>query len=147
MLDAPRAEDASARPGEKTRENYFADRRAVLRVDEVALVRRSTVPRAEAGSSLLMRLAVLLLAGQALADHAFGIRGWALASYLTPDAHDAALDMAWIVRFNQVDPAETADALARLVEEIDGSSSEPMRGAAALVLRILGDADSAARAD
>jgi hypothetical protein len=120
---------------------------ASLRPSEIARFRELTTEREARAVMQLDALAARLLAGRPLAAHARGIVAWGLVQAVAPDFPHAGEDLQWILRLNQADPSELRQTIERLLQEVDESSSERIRLATAIVLRMLGDDASTRRAD
>lgn len=101
----------------------------------------------EATAIPLDRLAVYLLAARKLAPHVNGLWGWCLVQVLAHDVNAASEELAWIVRLNHVDAGETARAAREIVDALIVEASAPVRSAAAILLRLLGDRESARLAE
>lgn len=118
-----------------------------LSATEMRLFQSLTVEGPDTPVLRLDHAAALLMAGRPLATHAGGLFGWALARSVARDIHSADEDLEWVVRTNPVDWNATAVAVRQLVEGVNDTSSEPIKYAAATVLRMLGDKDSSDDAD
>lgn len=91
--------------------------------------------------------AAILTAARAQEHLASGLVGWAFAQAIAGDNHDAERELAWVIRLNPIDHAETEAAVRRLIEPITSGASEPARRAAATALNLLGTRSAAALAD
>lgn len=111
---------------------------AALTSEEAVLFNRLCVEVEDLAALPLDRAAALLMAGRPQEQLAPSLVGWALARSVAGDAHDAAEDLAWVVRLNQVDYSQTEEAVRLLVEPILSGGSESVRRAAASALNMLG---------
>jgi hypothetical protein len=139
--------DAAQIKRQADREARIGRRLGSLSVEEMALLQKMTVEEPAAPAMLFDHAAALLMAGRPLAPYASGLFGWALAQAVAGDVRSDDEGLAWVVRLNPVDWAETAAAVHELVASINETSAESMRDAAATVLRLLGDKASSDRAD
>ena len=139
--------DAAQIKRQTDREAHIGERLGSLSVEEMALFRKMTVEEPAAPAMLFDRAAALLMAGRPLAPYASGLFGWALAQAVAGDVHSDDEGLAWVVRLNPVDWADTAAAVHKLVEDIHETSTDSMKHAAAKALRLLGDEASSDRAD
>lgn len=111
---------------------------------EHAFVNSRTVSlESQGGAVKLDRLAARVLASRPLAPHAEGLLAWAFAALLTADMSPAADDVAWVCRLNERDPADTKAAVSALVRNLGEPPSDAGRQARAILLRVLGDLESA----
>lgn len=140
------AGDEAQEKRQNDRETRIDSQLAALSDAEKAIFRKLTFETPERPGLLLDYSAVVLLAGQALAPFAEGLFGWALARSVAGDARDAAEPLGWVVCLNPVDWEETSEAVDKVLANINEASSEPMKRAGAHLLRLMGDADSTARA-
>jgi hypothetical protein len=134
--------------------NQQAERKAridielrALSIPEAERFRRLTVDTGAVETMQLDHLAARLIAGRSLRPFAEGLYGWALTQAVAWRPKNAFDALAWVVRINLVDWAETRKAVEALVADTDENSSSPMKVAAATVLRLLGDKCSSDRAD
>lgn len=126
----------------------FAEQRAALSPAEWDLVRRHSHEVPAPAALDLVRLAARLLVGQPLARFAPAFFGWALVQAIVPEMPGTGEGLGWLVRLNRVDPAEARAAVRGALAEVDvANRSEPVRLAAAMLLRLLGDRQSADTAD
>jgi hypothetical protein len=107
--------------------------------------------------------AVVLLVGRPLAHFVPALVGWALVQAIGADASHRWDDLAWLMRLNPRDAADTRAAVWSSVRELLAQAAESRAGhrdlpapapaasvfahAAATLLRLLGDSESTARAD
>ncbi|MDQ7832867.1 MAG: hypothetical protein RDU30_14135, partial [Desulfovibrionaceae bacterium] len=94
----------------------------------------------------LDNIAALLLSSRPQAQYAKALLGWSMAQVVACDYFNAYDELMWVVALNCIDWAETKTEVLSLITHVNEKSSEPMRAAAALVLRLLGDRASAERA-
>lgn len=111
------------------------------------LWRSFAVEMPEPSEIFLDTAAARLLAARPLKTHAGGLIGWAFARQVAGDPPDGAAELEWVVRLNQLDWNETRNEVVSLLAPVGGSSSKTARAAAAMALQLLGDAESAARAE
>jgi hypothetical protein len=131
---------------QRDREQRIHTHLAALSEAESNLFRRLTHETPRRPNINLHRLAALLLAGRSLGPHAEALVGWALTTAVAADVSYAGEELAWITRLNRVDAAETTLGVNRVVDSLEQSAASPIRSAAAVALRLIGDNESAVRA-
>lgn len=89
------------------------------------------------------RVVARLLAGRPLVRFVPGLLAWALTRAVVADDHEGTDELTWVVLLNEVDPEETASAIRALVEPLTVGASEPVRRAAATMLDLVADPESA----
>lgn len=95
----------------------------------------------------VQRLAVLLLAGRAIAPFADTLVGWAYTQWVAPVMRDVGDELAWITRFDDLDPSALQRATRAFSAAEAPTASELGRKVLATALRLPGDSASAVEAD
>jgi hypothetical protein len=132
------AEGKSQSDWQIARQDHMTKALAALSSEEAVLFNRLCAEVEDSAALPLDRAAALLMAGRPQEQLAPSLVGWALARSVAGDAHDAAEDLAWVVRLNQIDYSQTEEAVRRMVEPILSRCSESVRRAAASALNLLG---------
>jgi hypothetical protein len=137
--------DAATAERQARRDAYVSERLGSLSTEERTLFDTLT-SEAPRGLVPLDQLAARLSASRALGPHADALKGWAFAQVVAGDIDAANRDIEWVARLNDQDPNALKDAATALADRVDGGS-RVARGAAALLLRTIGDMESAVRAE
>ncbi|WP_338848816.1 hypothetical protein V8J88_07820 [Massilia sp. W12] len=119
-------------------EDEVSDRLALLSPEEQIFLETHCSECNEEPAIRLPRLATLFMAGNTLSHHAVTLFAFELADTLAPSIYAPEDMMAWVVRLNPVDYAETETAVLECTKKICNNASDPFGQAAAYVLRLLG---------
>jgi hypothetical protein len=98
-------------------------------------------------AAVLDRIAAFFAARRTQSLLGVAIFGWGLATANAGDYPHGQSELEWVVRLNQIDWQALRDGVWMSIASVDASSSDGTRSGAAKALRLVGDIESAARAD
>lgn len=114
-----------------------------LSTEERSLFDRVTVEIPDRDGLRLDRASAVLMSSREQSQYVAGLLGWAMANAMAYDLHSAYEELAWAIRLNRQDYADTERGIQELVYPLRANASEPIRRAVSMVLDLLGSKDAA----